>query len=103
MDSPSPLQPGRFILAIAGSTTLVVSAPFIGFVRSWIRTTFPGQFVRIVGSAIAVLAIVAVIAAVRRIRTHRVLRYTAIVTSLACASWYSIGVATGNQIGRAHD
>ena len=47
------LRPGRFILAIAVSVALVLSAPFIGFVRSWIRTTFPGQFVRIIGGAIA--------------------------------------------------
>jgi VanZ family protein len=96
MESRPPLLAGRFVLAIAVSTALVLSAPLIGFVRSWIRTTFPGQFVRIIGGAIAVLAVIAVAAAVRRIRTHRVLRYAAIVTSLACASWYSIAEATGN-------
>jgi len=96
MESRPHLRPGRFVLAIAVSTALVLSAPFIGFVRAWIRTTFPGQFVRIVGAAIAVLAVVAVGSAALRIRTHRLLRYGAIVTALIIAIWYSLGEATGN-------
>ncbi len=96
MELRPQLRPGRFILAIAVSVSLVLSAPFIGFVRSWIRTTFPGQFVRIIGGAIAVLAVAAVVAALLRIRTHRLLRYGAIALSLACAAWYSVAEATGN-------
>src|SRR5262245_7418899 len=96
MESRQHLRPGRFVLAIAVSAALVLSAPFIGFVRAWIRTTFPGQFVRIIGSAIAVLAVVAVGSAALRIRTHRLLRYGAIVSALAFAIWYSLAEASGN-------
>lgn len=96
MESRPPLRSGRFVLAIAVSTALVLSAPFIGFLRSWIRTTFPGQFVRIVGGAIALLAVVAVVSAALRIRTRRLLRYGAIVVALGIAVWYSLGEATGN-------
>jgi VanZ family protein len=61
----------RFVVAIVVSTALVLSAPFIGFLRSWIRATFPGQFVRIVGGAIALLGAAAIMAAILRIRAHR--------------------------------
>ena len=96
MESEPRLRPRRFVLAIAVSTALVLSAPFIGFVRSWIRTTFPGQYVRIIGGAIALIAFTAVIVALWRIRTHRLLRYGAIAASLAFAIWYSLADATGN-------
>jgi VanZ family protein len=90
------LSPGRFVLAIGIAIALVLSAPFIGFVRSWIRTTFPGQFVRIVGAAIGVLAFAAIAAAVIRIRHHRALRYAALVAALGAAIGYSLSEATGN-------
>jgi VanZ family protein len=90
------LSPARFIVAIVVSTTLVLSAPFIGFVRSWIRATFPGQFVRIVGAAIAVLGAAALVAAILRIREHRLLRYGALLCALGCAVWFSVLEATGN-------
>jgi hypothetical protein len=96
MESESRLRPGRFILASAVSAALVLSAPFIGFVRSWIRTTFPGHYVPIIGGAIALIAVSAVIAALWRIRTHRILRYSAIAASLVFATWYSLADATGN-------
>src|SRR6185436_12820705 len=96
MESRPHLRRGRFALAVTISTALVLSAPFIGFVRAWIRTTFPGQFVRIIGTAIGVLAIVAVVSAALRIRTHRLLRYGAIAAALGIAVSYSLGEATGN-------
>jgi len=96
MESAAHPRRSRFVLAIAVATALVLSAPFIGFVRSWIRATFPGQFVRIIGGAIAVLAFAAIVSAVRRIRTHRVLRYSAIAAALGFAIWYSVAEATGN-------
>jgi VanZ family protein len=93
---PSRLRASRFVLAIVVSAGLVVSAPFIGYIRSWIRTQFPGQFVRIIGGVIAVLAVVAIGSAVMRIRERRPLRYAAIVTAILCAVWYSMAEATGN-------
>src|SRR6476620_7685609 len=86
----------RTAIAIAASAALVLSAPFIGYIRSWIRTQFPGQFVRIIGGVIALLALVAIGSAVMRIRERRPLRYAAIVTAILCAVWYSVAEATGN-------
>ena len=76
---------------------LVLSAPFIGFVRSWIRTTFPGQFVRIIGGAIAVLAVAGDggCAAAHPDPPSPALRCDRWL-SLACAAWYSVAEATGN-------
>jgi hypothetical protein len=96
MARPPRLQPSRFALAIALSAALVVSAPFIGFIRSWIRTQFPGQFVRIVGAIVAVLTVAAIAAAAVRIRERRARRYGAIAAAVAGAVWYSIAEATGN-------
>jgi hypothetical protein len=96
MASPRRLRPASFVVAIAVSTALVLSAPFIGFVRSWIRSTFPGHFVRIVGGAIALLALVAIVAALRRIREHRIPRYAALASAIALAVWYAVAHATGN-------
>ena len=84
-----------FVLAVLVSIALVLSAPFIGYVRSWIRTQFPGQFVRIIGGAIAVMGVAFVGAALSRIRSPRAPRYGALAVAMTCAVWYSLATATG--------
>lgn len=96
MPAASSLRRSRFVVAITVSAVLVMSAPFIGYVRSWIRTQFPGEFVRIVGGAMTLLAIAAVFTASRRIRERRALRYGAIAAAIAMAVAYSMAEATGN-------
>ena len=96
MPSASSLRASRFVVAIAVSAVLVLSAPFIGYVRSWIRAQFPGQFVQIIGGAIAVLAMTAIVTALLRIRERRALRYGAIAAAVAGAFAYSLAEATGN-------
>jgi VanZ like family len=96
MALPTRLRSGPFVVAITVSTAFVLSAPFIGFVRSWIRARFPGQFVRMVGGAIAILALAAIVAALRRIREDRARRYAALALAIAGAVWYSGADATGN-------
>jgi len=95
MEMRARLRTAPFVLAASVSIGLVLSAPFIGFVRSWIRTTFPGQFVRIVGGAIAALGLAALAAAIFRIRAHRASRYAALAVALACAVGFSLHDATG--------
>lgn len=89
------LRASRFLLAIAVSAVLVVSAPFIGYIRSWIRTTFPGHFGQIIGGMIAALALLAIVSAVLRIRERRALRYGALAAACAGAVWYSLAEASG--------
>jgi hypothetical protein len=95
MDSPARLRASRFVVAVAGSLALVLSAPFIGYLRAWIRSQFPGQFVRIVGGVIALLGLAAVGIALARIRERRLVRYAAIGAALISAVWYSAATATG--------
>ena len=89
------LRAWPFVLAILVSVALVLSAAFIGYVRSWLRTQFPGQFARIVGSGIVGIGIVLVVTAVARIQSQRALRYGAVILSIGCAVAYSIATATG--------
>lgn len=95
MASPRHLRASPFVAAVATSVALVLSAPFIGFVRSWIRSAFPGQFARIVAALLAVMALAAFGAAVLRIRRRRGVRYAAILASLVAAVWYSASTTTG--------
>jgi len=95
MRSAPRLRAFPFVLAIAVSVALVLSAPFIGYVRSWIRTQFPGQFVRIVGGAIALVGAALVAIALLRIRSHRALRYGALALSIVCAAAYSLMTTSG--------
>jgi hypothetical protein len=93
---PTPhVRAFRFLLAITLSAVLVVSAPFIGYIRSWIRTTFPGHFGQIIGGMIAALALLAIVSAVLRIRERRALRYGALTAACAGAVWYSLAEASG--------
>ena len=85
MDSQPRLRASRFVVAVAGSVALVLSAPFIGYVRAWIRSQFPGQFVQIVGGLIAVLGVAAIGIALARIRDRRAVRYAAIAGALIAA------------------
>ena len=95
MDSQPRLRGSRFVVAVAGSVALVLSAPFIGYVRAWIRSQFPGRFVPIVGGLIAVAGVAAIGIALARIRDRRAVRYAAIAGALIAAVGYSAATATG--------
>lgn len=91
----------RLGVAILVAAALVLSAPFVGQVRSSIRAAFPGQFVAIVGGVIATGVAAALVAAFIRIRTRRAWRYAAIVSALAIAVLYSWATANPNPESRA--
>ena len=38
------LPTGPFVLAIVAATALVLAAPFVGQIRTAVRTAFPGQY-----------------------------------------------------------
>jgi hypothetical protein len=92
----SRLEPGRFVVALLASVLLVVSAPFMGEARRWLRQTFPAQFVTIVGGAVALAALIAVAVAINRIRDRRAARYGLVVVALALAVGYSVRSSIGN-------
>lgn len=82
-----------FILAVAVSTSLVLSAPFIGQIRNEIRARFPGHFVLILGSVIGISVVSALALALVRIRDRRLLRYGAIACALALGVGYALWTA----------
>jgi hypothetical protein len=83
------------VLAIAAAATVIVSAPFIRDIRDWIRGQFPGHFVLVVGSAVAIAIVAAVVFALVRIRDRRGLRYGAIAAGLVLGASYSLWNAQG--------
>lgn len=95
MDDTPRLRPARFIAAAVVAAAFVLSAPVIGGLRSQLRSSFPKQFVWIVGTIIAVLVAAAVVAALARIRERRVARYGAMAASLAGAIAFARWHATG--------
>jgi VanZ family protein len=96
----------RLVLAIVVAAAVILSAPFVSQIRFWIRSTFPGHFVLVVGGLIATTIGAAVLTAVLRIRERRLLRYGAIVAAVAIGAIYSVAIATpdpqANAVERFH-
>jgi VanZ family protein len=90
------LRPEPFVVAIVVAAGLVLSAPFVGRIRGQIRAAFPGQFVAIVGGAIAIGIGAALIAALARIRDRRRLRCGLIVLALVLGAGYAYAIRTDN-------
>lgn len=97
---------GPFVLAIVVAAALVLSAPFVGQIRSAVKQAFPGQFLLIVGVVIAIGVVAALAAAAWRIRDRRLARYGAIAASVLIAVGYSAWNATefpeSNAVERFH-
>ena len=90
------LSVARFVLAAVVSAALVLGAPFIGQLRSALRSAFPGHYVTIVLAAIGLAVAVGLVAALARIRERRALRYAALLGALGIAAGYATWSATGN-------
>jgi hypothetical protein len=76
-------------LAIGVTLALVLSAPFVGQLRSAMRRDYPGQFVTLVGVLLGAGLLGAVSAALLRIRSRRGERYAAIALAILIAVAYS--------------
>lgn len=101
MNSAHHLLATPFVLAIAVAVMVVLSAPFVGQIRDWIRTTFPGHFILVVGIMGGVVLLAACVAAVRRIRDRKASRYGLILVALAIAVGYSTFAAGPNPESNA--
>jgi hypothetical protein len=89
MPATTHLRAAPFVLAVAVSAALVLSAPFVGQIRAEIRRAFPGQFVLIVGGIIALGLLAAVVVALRQVRDRRGVRYRGMMMSLVVAGGYA--------------
>jgi len=100
------LQRSRFVLAIVTCTLIVLSAPFTGQARAWIRTTFPGHAVAVITVLGVILLVTGLLAAATRIRDRRMSRYGSIIAAIALAAAYSAANAgelpESNAVERFH-
>jgi VanZ family protein len=83
------MKPAALALAVTAAAALILSAAFISQVRNYIRATFPGHFVLIIGGTVVVCIAAALVIAVLKIRTHRALRYGTLLAALAVAIGYT--------------
>jgi VanZ family protein len=95
MTSAPSLSTPRIVLAVAVSVLIALSSPFLGLVRSSIRSAFPRQFVWIVGGLTAAIVLAALAGAVARIRQRRALRYAALASAVAGAAAFTWRHASG--------
>lgn len=86
----------RLTLAVAVAAGLVLSAPYVGQIRTLIQRTFPGQFVMVAGGLIAILLISGLWSGLRQVRDRRVIRYGAVMAALAVAALYARANAGAN-------
>ena len=75
----------RLAAAVLTSAVLVLAAPWIGTIRAWIQSTFPGRFGVIVNALVAGAIVLAAAGAAIRIRANRSARYFAIAAALGLA------------------
>jgi hypothetical protein len=87
---------GWLAAAIAVSAMLVLSAPFIGQLRTTIRQLAGGDFTAVVAAAVAVVVGVAMVYALTRIRDYRGPRYAALTAALVIGIGYALVARTGN-------
>ena len=86
MAEAARLRGQPFLLAAGVSLLLVLSAPFVGQIRSELRRAFPEQFVTIIGGLVGMGVVLALGAAAVRIRARRAARYGAIAVALVIAA-----------------
>ena len=82
--------------AVVVSATLVLSAPFIGQIRTSIRDAAGPQFAPLMAVIVGGLVIGAISVAFSRIRDRRALRYCAIALALLVGVGYTLLARTGN-------
>jgi len=96
----------RLLLASAAAVATILSAPFVSQIRFWIRSTFPGHFVLVVGGLVGVAVVTALAAGLVSIKDRRAPRFAAIGAALAMAAGYAAAIATSdvqaNAVERFH-
>jgi len=58
----------RFFVPVSFAAFLILSSPFVGQLRTFVRSQFPGAFRYIIGGGIAAVILAAMAAALGRIR-----------------------------------
>jgi hypothetical protein len=96
----------RLLLPVVVGAAVVVSAPFMGELRRWIRLQFPGHFVPIVGTAVAIAGVAVATWVVTRIRDRKASRFALIAVALIIAAgyarWSALGVPDSDVVELVH-
>jgi len=82
--------------AVAASAAVVLAAPFMGQLNSWLRRSSPDYILPLVITVVCTLVILGMVSAARRIRDRHALRYGAIAAAFTVAVVYSLVVSTGS-------
>jgi hypothetical protein len=82
--------------AVTISATLVLSAPFIGQIRTSIRDAVGARFSTVMAAAVGGLVAAAAWAAVVRIKERRAARFTALALTMLIGIGYALLTRTGN-------
>lgn len=91
----------RLALAVLVSAGVVISAPFVGEVRTWIRSAFPDAFGTVINGAVAAALLAALIVGLRRIRDRRAPRYAAIAAAFLLGAAYAALTGSADPAVRA--
>jgi len=86
----------RFVVPVSFAALLVLSSPFVGQLRTFVRSEFPGVFRYIIGGSVGAAIVAALAAAVREIRTERLIRYGLLIASLVLGVMYALSIASGD-------
>lgn len=81
---------GRWAIALLASVAVVVSSPWLGDLRQWLRTSFPQQFLPALNLVLGLVALATIGIALGRIRTHRIWRFGALVAAAIVAVVWAI-------------
>ena len=84
------------LLPVLASAALILAAPFMGLLRTWLGEVFQGSFVTFMAGAIGTAVAAVALAALVRIRTRRLARFATIALALAIAAVYSRVMSTGS-------
>ena len=87
---------GWLAVALVSSTALVLGAPFIGQLRTFLRDTFGPSFPLLMAVIVFGTAVFGFGLALRRITTRRRHRYAALVAAASIAVVYALVSRTGN-------
>jgi VanZ family protein len=98
---PGGVSAPRLALAIAVSIAVVVSAPFVGDLRTFLTSQLGPRFVPVVNGGFAALAVVLIGVTMLRIRDRRVLRYGLLAAAAGLAVMFGRGTAASSAVTRA--
>jgi hypothetical protein len=87
---------GWLAAAVTISAALILSAPYIGQLRTFIRSSVGGRFPAVMLAVVLGAVGAAILFAVTRIRTGRAARYGALAAALLIGVTYALVTATGN-------